>query len=102
MKRILPLLLAAAAAPALAQSVPFDMSPERRPADIRVLPLGLPVPQAPDAAAVVPEPPEPARLHLVPPAETLLSGEIALRRWSLYLMPTARTMPSCTSATRTR
>ncbi|WP_111430645.1 cellulose biosynthesis cyclic di-GMP-binding regulatory protein BcsB [Rhodobacteraceae bacterium DSL-40] len=86
MKRILPLLFAAAvAAPALAQSVPFDMSPERRPADIRVLPLGLPVPQAPDAAAVVPEPPEPARLHLVPPAETLLSGEIALRRWSLYL-----------------
>ncbi|WP_284778408.1 cellulose biosynthesis cyclic di-GMP-binding regulatory protein BcsB [Agrobacterium sp. lyk4-40-TYG-31] len=109
-------LLTSISSIALAQTTPFDMSPEKpdspppavRPAPVapQAPPLTAPVPQAPAAAPrpatgiTVPTvaPAKPAALpvannqddrrrYILPFAEMGLSGEIDQRQWTLYLTP---------------
>lgn len=109
---LLAALLASISGVALAQSTPFDMSPEK-PQVPSPVPVPVPVTPAPQApvAPVVPEVPRPAevtapmltpakpaalpatastddrRRYILPFAELGLSGEMDQRQWTLYLTP---------------
>jgi cellulose synthase operon protein B len=77
MKRgVVSLVLLALAGPLAAQTAPFDMTAEKRADDPRVLQLGLPGRQRPDAMI---------RRHVLPDGETRLSGEMASRQWTVTL-----------------
>ncbi|MET0172592.1 MAG: cellulose biosynthesis cyclic di-GMP-binding regulatory protein BcsB [Agrobacterium vaccinii] len=114
---LVAVLLTSISSIALAQSAPFDMSPEKPalpPAAVRPAPVA-PAPQVPPQTAPIPQVPvaprpatgmtvptvtsakpaalpvatnqEDRRRYILPFAEMGLSGEIDQRQWTLYLTP---------------
>lgn len=91
MRRVLlAALLCLGVAPAAAQQVPFDMSPERPGAEEGTPPPPTPDQEGDDAEEAAPPPdrrpaPANARRQLLPYGDLMLAGESASRGWALHL-----------------